>query len=154
MPPTVQPATLVANAIKDVSRRGQIVLDAFGGSRTTLIAAEKTGRKAILLELDPVYCDVICRRFEAYTNKPAIRAESGLPWAEVADLRAEPAPVPRQVALCQEGQASWCDPATPTAPRPRRDHPLPQGCRPSPAGSWTAPPAKRAPRAITILFIS
>ena len=92
MHPTVKPVALVADAIKDVSRRGHIVLDAFGGSGTTLIAAQKTGRKARLLELDPAYCDVICRRFEAYTGKPAILAESGLPWAEVADLRGEAAP--------------------------------------------------------------
>ena len=92
MHPTVKPVALVADAIKDVSRRGHIVLDAFGGSGTTLIAAEKTGRKARLLELDPAYCDVICRRFEAYTGKPAILAESHLPFAEVAGLRAEPVP--------------------------------------------------------------
>jgi hypothetical protein len=91
MHPTVKPVALVADAIKDVSRRGHIVLDAFGGSGTTLIAAEKTGHKARLLELDLAYCDVICRRFEAYTNKPAILAESGLPWAEVGDLRVETA---------------------------------------------------------------
>jgi DNA modification methylase len=83
---------LVADAIKDVSRRGHIVLDAFGGSGTTLIAAEKTGRKARLLELDPAYCDVICRRFEAYTGQAAILAESNLPFGEVADLRAETEP--------------------------------------------------------------
>jgi hypothetical protein len=58
MHPTVKPVALVADAIKHVSRRGHIVLDAFGGSGTTLIAAEKTGRKARLLELDPAYCDV------------------------------------------------------------------------------------------------
>jgi DNA modification methylase len=92
MHPTVKPVALVADAIKDVSRRGHIVLDAFGGSGTTLIAAEKTGRHARLLELDPAYCDVICRRFEAYTGKPAILAETGLPWAQIADLRAERAP--------------------------------------------------------------
>jgi DNA modification methylase len=92
MHPTVKPVALVADAIKDVSRRGHIVLDAFGGSGTTLIAAEKTGRKARLLELDPAYCDVICRRFEAYTGQAAILAESNLPFGEVADLRAETEP--------------------------------------------------------------
>ena len=92
MQPTVKPVALVADAIKDVSRRGHIVLDAFGGSGTTLIAAEKTRRNARLLEIDPAYCDVICRRFEAFIGKPAILAESGLPWAEVADLRAETVP--------------------------------------------------------------
>jgi DNA modification methylase len=83
MHPTAKPVALVADAIKDVSRRGNIVLDAFGGSGTTLIAAEKTGRKARLLELDPVYCDVICRRFQAYTGEPALRAEDGVPFSEL-----------------------------------------------------------------------
>jgi DNA modification methylase len=88
MHPTVKPVALVADAIKDVSRRGDIVLDAFGGSGTTLIAAEKTGRKARLLELDPIYCDVICRRFQAYTGKPALRAEDEVPFAELEARRA------------------------------------------------------------------
>ena len=88
MHPTVKPVAMVADAIKDVSRRGDIVLDAFGGSGTTLIAAEKTGRKARLLELDPIYCDVICRRFEAYTGKPALRAEDGVPFTELDASRA------------------------------------------------------------------
>jgi DNA modification methylase len=88
MHPTVKPVALVADAIKDVSRRGDIVLDAFGGSGTTLIAAEKTGRKARLLELDPIYCDVICRRFQAYTGEPALRAEDEVPFAELEARRA------------------------------------------------------------------
>ena len=79
MHPTVKPVALVADAIKDMSRRGHLVLDAFGRSGTTLIAAEKTRRKARLLELDLAYCDVICHRFEAYTGKPAIFAELGSP---------------------------------------------------------------------------
>jgi len=70
--PTVKPVALVADAIRDVTRRGDIVLDGFGGSGTTLIAAERTGRVARMIELDPLYCDVICRRFEALTGKPAI----------------------------------------------------------------------------------
>lgn len=84
MHPTVKPVALVADAIKDVSKRGEIVLDAFGGSGTTLIAAQKTGRKARLLELDPIYCDVICRRFQTYTGEPALRAEGGVPFSEIA----------------------------------------------------------------------
>ncbi len=83
MQPTVKPVAMVADAIKDVSRRGDIVLDAFGGSGTTLIAAEKTGRKARLLELDPIYCNVICRRFQAYSGQPALRAEDGVPFSEL-----------------------------------------------------------------------
>jgi len=70
--PTVKPVALVADAIRDVTRRNDIVLDGFGGSGTTLIAAERTGRVARMIELDPLYCDVICRRFESLTGKPAI----------------------------------------------------------------------------------
>lgn len=74
---TVKPVALVADAIRDVSRRGELVLDPFGGSGTTLIAAQKTRRRARLIELDPVYCDVICRRWTAYTGQPAILAATG-----------------------------------------------------------------------------
>jgi len=69
--PTVKPVALVADAIKDVTKRGEIVLDGFGGSGTTLLAAERTGRIARLIELDPLYCDVICRRYEVITGQPA-----------------------------------------------------------------------------------
>lgn len=70
--PTVKPVALVADAIRDVSHRGQLVLDVFGGSGTTLIAAEKTGRGARLIEIDPIYCDVIVRRWEKFTGKNAV----------------------------------------------------------------------------------
>lgn len=64
MHPTVKPLSLVADAILDCSKRGGIVLDAFAGSGTTLIAAEKTGRRGYGIELDPYYADTIVRRFE------------------------------------------------------------------------------------------
>ncbi len=67
--PTVKPVALVMDAIKDCSKRGGIVLDAFGGSGTTLIVAERKGRKARLLEIDPLYVDVIIRRWEALTRR-------------------------------------------------------------------------------------
>lgn len=57
MHPTVKPVDLIANAIRAVSARGDIVLDIFGGSGSTLIAAHKTGRRAYLTEIDPVHCD-------------------------------------------------------------------------------------------------
>jgi DNA modification methylase len=60
--PTVKPVALIADAIKDVTKRGEIVLDVFGGSGSTLIAAERTRRHARLVEIDPAYCDVIIRR--------------------------------------------------------------------------------------------
>ena len=82
--PTVKPTALVADAIKDVTKRGEIVLDGFGGSGTTLIAAERTGRVARLVELDPLYCDVICRRYEALTGVPARLEASGASFADLA----------------------------------------------------------------------
>ena len=87
MHPTVKPVALVADAIKDCSRRGDIVLDAFGGSGTTLIAAQKTGRRAYLIEYDPAYVDTIIRRFESVTGKPAMLAETGDTFEDVAALR-------------------------------------------------------------------
>ncbi|KKC23980.1 site-specific DNA-methyltransferase [Sphingomonas sp. SRS2] len=81
--PTVKPVPLVADAIKDVSKRGQIVLDPFGGSGTTLIAAEKTGRVARVMEIDPLYCDVIVRRWERFTGKTAILAETSQSFEDV-----------------------------------------------------------------------
>jgi DNA modification methylase len=87
MHPTVKPVALVAEAIKDCSRRGQIVLDCFGGSGTTLIAAEKTGRQARLIEFDPTYCDQILHRFERATGKPARLAATGRSFEDVAELR-------------------------------------------------------------------
>jgi DNA modification methylase len=74
--PTVKPTALVADAIRDVTHRGQLVLDMFGGSGTTLIAAEKTGRCARLLEIDPLYCDVIIRRWQKLTGKNAYLSDT------------------------------------------------------------------------------
>ena len=70
---TEKPVELAQRALEYSSRRGEHVLDLFGGSGSTLIAAELTGRKAFLMELDPLYCDVIVRRWEQYTGKKAGR---------------------------------------------------------------------------------
>ncbi len=69
--PTVKPVQMIADAIRDVSGRGDIVLDLFGGSGSTLIAAEKTGRRGYLCELDTIYCDRILARWESYANDEA-----------------------------------------------------------------------------------
>jgi DNA modification methylase len=69
--PTVKPVQLIADAIKDVSQRGALVLDLFGGSGSTLIAAHKTGRRARLCEIDQAYCDTIIERWEAYAKDDA-----------------------------------------------------------------------------------
>jgi DNA modification methylase len=66
--PTVKPVAMIADAIKDVSRRNALVLDLFGGSGSTMIAAHKTGRRARLCELDPIYCDRILQRWEKFAN--------------------------------------------------------------------------------------
>lgn len=75
--PTVKPTALVADAIKDVTHRGEIVLDPFGGSGSTLLAAEKTGRRARLIELDPLYVDVAVRRWQTLTGQAAVLAANG-----------------------------------------------------------------------------
>lgn len=84
--PTMKPVRLVKNCILDGSASGDIVLDPFGGSGTTLIAAEETGRKARLIELDPHYCDVIVKRWEEFSGKTA-KHESGKTFAEIAEER-------------------------------------------------------------------
>jgi DNA modification methylase len=79
--PTVKPVQMIADAIKDVSARGEIVLDSFGGSGSTLIAAEKTGRRARLVELDVVYCDRILVRWERMAKDTAVQQVCGWPRA-------------------------------------------------------------------------
>lgn len=74
--PTMKPVELVANCMLDATKEGDVVLDAFGGSGTTLIAAEQLGRKARLVEIDPHYCDVIIARWEKATGKTAKKIES------------------------------------------------------------------------------
>ncbi|HTV71279.1 MAG TPA: DNA methyltransferase [Rhizobiaceae bacterium] len=76
--PTVKPVQMIADAIKDVSARGGIVLDLFGGSGSTLIAAHKTGRRGYLIELDPIYCDRIIARWEAYAKDDSELIACGL----------------------------------------------------------------------------
>ncbi|ACM34645.1 site-specific DNA-methyltransferase [[Acidovorax] ebreus] len=85
--PTMKPVELVERAIRNSSRPGNVVLDPFGGSGTTLIAAEKSGRIARLIELDPKYVDVIVRRWEEYTGKQAIREADGMIFDQVNDAQ-------------------------------------------------------------------
>ena len=80
--PTVKPAALVADAIMDCTDRHDVVLDGFLGSGTTVIAAERTGRRCYGLELDPIYVDVIVRRWQVYTRQTAQHAETGRSFAE------------------------------------------------------------------------
>ena len=87
MHPTVKPVALVADAMKDCSRRGGIVLDPFCGSGTVLIAAERTGRKARAVEIDPHYVDVAVRRWEQFTGKTAVLAPLGETFEEASEMR-------------------------------------------------------------------
>jgi site-specific DNA-methyltransferase (adenine-specific) len=81
--PTMKPVALFEYQLLNNTKGGDIVLDSFGGSGTTLIAAEKNGRIARLMELDPKYCDVIVKRWQDFTGKIAVHAETNQPFAEV-----------------------------------------------------------------------
>ncbi|WP_261404497.1 DNA modification methylase [Chenggangzhangella methanolivorans] len=85
--PTPKPVAMIADAIRDVSNRNDIVLDAFSGSGTTIIAAAKTGRRARVIELDPAYVDVAIRRWEAWSGGVARHVETGASFAELAAMR-------------------------------------------------------------------
>jgi len=87
MHPTVKPVRLVADAIRDCSKRNGLILDPFLGSGTTLIAAEITGRRAVGLELDPRHVDTIVRRWQALSRQPAHLDASGQTFAAVARAR-------------------------------------------------------------------
>ncbi len=87
---TEKPVELAARAIEYSSRRGENVLDLFGGSGSTLMACEHSGRKAFLMELDPAYCDVIVRRWEAKTQREAVLDGDGRTYAQLLETR-EPA---------------------------------------------------------------
>jgi DNA modification methylase len=78
---------LVERAIRNSSKSRDSVLDPFGGSGSTVIACEKTGRQARLVELDPKYCDVIVRRWQEWTGDQAMLGEDGSSFADVAAKR-------------------------------------------------------------------
>jgi len=82
--PTVKPVALVGDAIMDCTDRRDVVLDAFLGSGTTVIAADRTGRRCYGLELDPRYVDTIVRRWQTFTRGTATHAETGRSFAETA----------------------------------------------------------------------
>lgn len=89
MHPTVKPVALVADAIKDCSNRGDFVLDPFAGSGTTLIAAERTGRRARVVEFDSAYCDQIIRRFTELSGKLATLAADGHTFEQIIETRVQ-----------------------------------------------------------------
>ncbi|MDO8978722.1 MAG: DNA modification methylase [Afipia sp.] len=81
--PTVKPVAMIADALRDVTRRGDVVLDVFLGSGSTLIAAEETGRVCVGVELDPMYVDAAIRRWQKSTGKDAIHAVTGETFDEI-----------------------------------------------------------------------
>jgi DNA modification methylase len=84
MHPTVKPVAMIADAMKDCSRRGSIVLDSFAGSGSTIMAAEHVGRRAYCMEIDPLYVDVTIRRWQRATRKDAILQSSGQTFDELS----------------------------------------------------------------------
>jgi DNA modification methylase len=109
MHPTVKPVALVADAIKDCSKQGDIVLDPFCGSGTILIAAERTGRRARALEIDPAYVDVAIRRWEALTGKSA-RLSTGETFEEIAEQRTIQTDIPPAEATAPQTGGSHVGP--------------------------------------------
>jgi DNA modification methylase len=105
MHPTVKPVAMLADAIRDVSKRGDIVLDPFAGSGSTLIAAEKTGRRARCIEFEPKYCDVIVRRWQAYTGKAAMFEGTDLTFEDFESARTSPPASRARKALPPAGPA-------------------------------------------------
>ncbi len=89
MHPTVKPTALVADAIRDCSKRNEIVLDGFGGSGTTLIAAETCGRRARLIEYDPIFCDTIVARWQNLTGQRATLAPTGQNFDDLIEFRSD-----------------------------------------------------------------
>ena len=103
---TPKPVELCADALLDVTRRGDLVLDAFLGSGTTLIAAEKTGRRCRAIELEPGFVDVAIRRWEEFAGKNAVLAETGESFSEVEQVRCSQREDPELSSGARSGEVS------------------------------------------------
>lgn len=117
--PTVKPVGLVADALKDVTRRGELVLDTFVGSGTTLLAGERTGRRVRAVEIEPRYAQIATRRWEAMTGRAAVHVASGLSLDELMRERAPLAPGARPQPEQPSGPVAL---ASPAVPRVRQRH--------------------------------
>jgi len=96
--PTVKPVALVADAMKDCTQRGDIVLDTFSGSGTTILAAERVGRRAFAIEIAPCFVDVAIRRWQDFTHKDAVHKESERCFDDIAAEAGVSAAAPRALA--------------------------------------------------------
>ena len=125
MHPTVKPVVMIADALFDCSHRNGHVLDIFGGSGSTLMAAERTGRIAHLMELDPVYCDTIIHRFEKVTGRKAVLDGDGRTFGEVADERRGKPPGGREASIAPNDASSdpAIDPPALSTPQPEASTP-------------------------------
>ena len=81
--PTIKPVLMIADAIKDCSQRGDLILDPFSGTGTTIAAAQRTGRRARAIEIDPHFCDVAIRRWQSQTGQHAIHAKTGRSFGDL-----------------------------------------------------------------------
>ena len=164
--PTVKPVEMIADAIKDCSKRGGIILDPFGGSGSTLIAAAKTGRQARLAELDPVYVDRTVRRWQAWAKDDAVLADTGETFDVVA-LRRQTADEPERDRRGEPGMSSQ-PPAPPDDPEEEPSYEVGYGKPPQatrfqpgksgnpkgrPKGSRKAPPADVAVEKLKALVL-
>ena len=102
MHPTVKPVAMIADAMRDCSRRGSIVLDAFAGSGTTIMAAEQIGRRAFCMEIDPHYADVAIRRWQAFTRRDAVLESTGQTFDELAKVGRQSRLLPRNLGVANE----------------------------------------------------
>ncbi len=110
--PTPKPVELVADALLDVTRRDDIVLDPFAGSGTTIVAAEKTGRAAYAMELDSIYVDLIIRRFQSFARVDAVHLATGKTYAQLALERNAAAATNPVELVVDENKAEQADPDT------------------------------------------
>ena len=81
--PTIKPIAMIADAIRDCTKHGGVILDPFGGAGTTLVAAERTGRRARLIEIDPIFVDVSIERWQRLTGGTAMHADTGQPFVRL-----------------------------------------------------------------------
>jgi DNA modification methylase len=102
--PTVKPVAMIADAMKDCTRRNEIVLDTFCGSGTTILAAERVGRRGYGLEIDPRYVDVAVRRWQAFSGRDALHVASGLTFEEIGLQRCDKKKASRASAVDKRGR--------------------------------------------------